>query len=542
MANEKTKNGVRWQPAGLLLEGESQNLILSLDQVAQKLEDCLGKPVKVLESSDIGDVKTIALTLKSEEVAEAELSVNFHHSYHCLTASTFCWSSEESVDIGFGLSVSGHSVFRTYRTQNYWDRLQLTLPIPTSIRKSIFRIRIRNPAKKEVTVYIAFPCVEPSPLASSPIYPGKHRAADLCDLKSPEYMFYDKEKGTIFFVFRPLLDFHQWDGLSDGTLLGAYSKCNSYGIDLHLSGTGGYIELYVFDKKGKQKISTKIRPDKDNVSGVAITWDVGRIELFVDGNSMGVLDGLDLDFTCLEATRIGNNPITGSAPSNIICRYISAYKERFPEWKVKSTFYTIDPTTYSYYQSVREGLSEIAGDRWPARMVEIFFITANSWQKNPPLWTTGSGLDEGYFRDDLSRFLEHEFPTSNESQCSDGRTDLLFELPDRKKVRVEFKVWGRHDYDEVPIKPIKYMTDSEEIGIVVMLNKNKSNINRKYVKNVYINSPGCESHIENPFCNSYGIFHFISEHFVDGKKISILHVVFNTQKPLARSGLPQSNQ
>ena len=539
MANEKKDNSERWQPEGLLIEGESQNLIGSLDQVAQKLEGCLGRPVKVLESSDLGEVKTIALTLKSGEIAEAELSVNLQLFSHCLTASTFCWSSEDSVAIGFGLSVSGHSVFRTYRTQNYWKRFELTLPIPTSIRESIFKIRIRNPAKNEVTVHIAFPCIEPSPRASSPIYPGEHRAADLCDLKDPGYMFYDKEKGTIFFIFRPLLDFHQWDGLSDGTLLGAYSECNLHGINLHLSGTGGYIELFVFDEKQKQEISTKIRPDKDNVYGVAITWDVGRIELFVDGNSMGVLDGLDLDFNGLSAIRIGNHPITGSAPSNILCRHISAYKERFPEWKVKSTFYAIDPTTYSYYQSIREGLSEIAEDRWPARIIEIFFSTANSWQKNPPLWTTGSGLDESHFRDDLSRFLEHEFPTSSESECSDGRTDLLFELPDRKKVRVEFKVWGRHDYDEVPVKPMKYMTDSEEIAIVVMLNKNKSNINRKYVKNVYINSPGCEAHVENPFCNSYGIFHFISEHFVDGKKISILHVVFNTQKPLARSGFLQ---
>ena len=131
------------------------------------------------------------------------------------------------------------------------------------------------------------------------------------------------------------------------------------------------------------------------------------------------------------------------------------------------------------------------------------------------------------------------FIASPEVKCADGRTDLLVVCDQAQRVRIEFKIWGRHDYAIVPLKPIKYMTDDESCGIVVMLNNSKSSIDRKYVHNVLVGSTNCRLHVELPFSDGSGPFHFTSEHEVSGRRVHILHIVYNLKKPAARASLIQ---
>lgn len=162
------------------------------------------------------------------------------------------------------------------------------------------------------------------------------------------------------------------------------------------------------------------------------------------------------------------------------------------------------------------------------------------WQTLPPVWAADKSADEGIFRDDVANLLEMQgFIASPEVKCADGRTDLLVVCDQAQRVRVEFKIWGRHDYAKVPLKPIKYMTDDESCGIVVMLNNTKSSIDKKYVRNVLIGPTDCRLHVELPFSDGSGPFHFTSEHEVSGRRFHILHIVFNLKKPAARASLIQ---
>ncbi len=518
----------------LSLEGPSENFVCSLEHVAEQFQNNLQREVRIAPKSQLGELPTIELRLEPNETTEIEVLCDLKLPRKILTASTFCWGVENALDVGIGLKTDGNAIFRTFRSNRHYDRHEVTLPLSAAASEASLKLKIKNTVDKSVLALVAFPCVEAFPKASSPILPGSKRAPSLLNLKDPRMVFSDQDKGTIFLIFRPKLDFFHWRGIESGILFGAHSEINNHQLNVFIAGDGGYLVLETFDGKHRKQITTKERPVTSEVCAITLTWDVGRLEFYINGNSVGVLQGVGLNVTSFNHVRIGNHPLSESFAANINCYNFAAYPDRFPEWKIKAALFEFAPEHFALYQSVMDGLIEVSESRWPSTVVEKLFKVANSWQQNPPVWASGSGIDEGVFRDDLSRILTMDFPTANESQCADGRTDLLIELAERRKVRIEFKVWGRHDYKEVPKKPLKYMTDSEEIGIVVMLNTNKVNVDRKYVFNVLTKSPGCIWHVENPFVNDLGMFHFISEHVVDGKRFSFLHVVFNTQKPLNR--------
>jgi hypothetical protein len=119
-------------------------------------------------------------------------------------------------------------------------------------------------------------------------------------------------------------------------------------------------------------------------------------------------------------------------------------------------------------------------------------------------------------------------------QTAAGRTDGLVITQDGRTVRLEFKIWGRHDYADVPNKPLKYMTEDEQVGVVVMMNANKATIDRTYVKNV-LQRDDCTWHVENPYSEYTGVFHFVSAHLIGTKTILMLHIVFNLFAPYQRA-------
>lgn len=57
-----------------------------------------------------------------------------------------------------------------------------------------------------------------------------------------------------------------------------------------------------------------------------------------------------------------------------------------------------------------------------------------------------------------------------------GRSDLLLEYKEQdsiEKYHIEFKIWGRKGYNEVPSQPLKYMSDSERAGVIIMIDRSK---------------------------------------------------------------------
>jgi len=108
-------------------------------------------------------------------------------------------------------------------------------------------------------------------------------------------------------------------------------------------------------------------------------------------------------------------------------------------------------------------------------------------------------------------------------------------------IRAEFKVWGRHDYREVPEKPLKYFTDGERVGAVIMINPNKrKNINDEYRQNVIKSNTSFKHIFDNPFEGDGIPSHFVTAHENRGNCVEILHIVINRQGPFAVKELPGS--
>ena len=164
------------------------------------------------------------------------------------------------------------------------------------------------------------------------------------------------------------------------------------------------------------------------------------------------------------------------------------------------------------------------------------------WQEHPPLWLIQEVIDESHCRDEIIRFLNgREWDSISEHATFEGRTDLLVKDKNnsRRMLRIEFKVWGRNDYKEIPEKPLKYFSDHETIAIVVMINPNKKKrIGGEYRQNVETSPTDCVGVIDRPFGVEFFPDHFISIHARADTRAEVLHIVLNRQAPFAVKDLP----
>jgi hypothetical protein len=117
-----------------------------------------------------------------------------------------------------------------------------------------------------------------------------------------------------------------------------------------------------------------------------------------------------------------------------------------------------------------------------------------------------------------------------EEHAKAGRTDALFscfEGGEEKRIRVEYKIWGRHDYNEVPTKPLKYFRAGDRRGSVFMINANKrKGIGEEYRQTVASYPGGCIGIIDLPFGDSFAD-HFVSVHEFPWGQVEVLHVVMD---------------
>ena len=111
--------------------------------------------------------------------------------------------------------------------------------------------------------------------------------------------------------------------------------------------------------------------------------------------------------------------------------------------------------------------------------------------------------------------------------------NLYYLKKNRTYTTVEFKVWGRHDYAEVPDKPLRYLTSSETAAVVLMINPRKTiRIGDEYRTNV-LNSPTeCVAMTNRSFGDSFAD-HFVSTHRGKDGDVEVLHLVFDKFGPFA---------
>ena len=165
------------------------------------------------------------------------------------------------------------------------------------------------------------------------------------------------------------------------------------------------------------------------------------------------------------------------------------------------------------------------------------------WQEIPPPWLLEGKIDESHCRDEIHRYLAHrDFGVMSEYTTFEGRTDLA--IQDRndqeRLLRIEFKVWGRNDYKEIPEKPLKYFSDYEKVAIILMINPRKrKQIGDDYRRNVKSSPTNVVAIVDKPFGDELYPDHFVSVHeHVDARR-EVLHIVLNRQGPFAVKDLPE---
>lgn len=195
----------------------------------------------------------------------------------------------------------------------------------------------------------------------------------------------------------------------------------------------------------------------------------------------------------------------------------------------------------AFIQPIHAGEPESAllnSGSWSFQFVNWLLRIPRAWQEQPPVWLKEEGIDEGECRDDIKRYLTLNNDNWNgipEYYQYEGRTDLL--IKDKVKpelnFRMEFKVWGRHDYKDVPLKPLKYFIEGDNIGAVLMINQSKTKmIGKEYRNNVLSSPTDCTGLIERPFETETSPDHFISKHESTSRPYAeILHIVVNKHGP-----------
>ncbi len=154
------------------------------------------------------------------------------------------------------------------------------------------------------------------------------------------------------------------------------------------------------------------------------------------------------------------------------------------------------------------------------------FIRNHRSQKTP--------LEEADFRDELERMLSATFRAiAGETNHGKGRADLVVVNATGncvESVVLEFKVWGRNDYRVSVDQVMKYMTDLQVLGIIFMINENKTSIASKYREEIILTNPSYASGSFriSPIIQDSNLDHFVSRHRTPyGKEITVFHFIFN---------------
>jgi hypothetical protein len=144
-------------------------------------------------------------------------------------------------------------------------------------------------------------------------------------------------------------------------------------------------------------------------------------------------------------------------------------------------------------------------------------------------------LQEGDFRDEAARAFAFVGPNEAESLRRGGRTDLILRASDDdlSSIICEFKVWPRNDYQTVIEQLADYFTDSANMGLIFMVNPNKSSISSKYLDDIIKPSPSLVpgSIVLDPLVKSgHRLPHYVSKHtLASGRVVDIYHFLFNTR-------------
>ncbi len=165
-------------------------------------------------------------------------------------------------------------------------------------------------------------------------------------------------------------------------------------------------------------------------------------------------------------------------------------------------------------------------------LINNISIAMNLLERKPPkFWLDykdkNANLLEDDYRSEIFRMLGMKYLISSEEESKIGRTDLIIRSNSLERIIFEFKVWGRNDYKNVSIQLLNYLTEIDDVGIVIMGNnrKNSNIIFSEYEKLIEISEYIVDS--LKPILTSHGIQYYEADYLFNGRSKKIFHFILN---------------
>lgn len=383
--------------------------------------------------------------------------------------------------------------------------------------------------------------------ATSPI-PAEmgHRSSCSLNYQREGNFSWDKA-GTIMMHMLPAWSGPQLDWNSRAYFMDCMSENRKNGISIYSEGTDlGRIRALFTTNGHEQLLVTDIVPLKGHNYAIALRWTPGVAEILINGRVAAAYIGLDLPKSSELPERVyfGSTSQSEFSSAYAVISSMRSYILWLQDRDIQAILYQEKPNQYPNYIRQYQDYTDEPRSRlldsasWPFQFINYLLRIPREWQADPPVWLAGNTIDESHCRDEIKRYLSvnnSQWTGIPEYHQHEGRSDLLVkdrENPDRN-LYMEFKVWGRHDYKDVPEKPMKYFLERDNVGVVIMINSSKNKlIGKEYRTNVTSSPTDCTNLIDRPFESETSPDHFLSIHESSSRPYAeVLHIIVNKNPP-----------
>lgn len=166
-------------------------------------------------------------------------------------------------------------------------------------------------------------------------------------------------------------------------------------------------------------------------------------------------------------------------------------------------------------------------------LIDDISLVMNLLERKPPkFWTdyksnSNAKLYEDDYRSEFYRMLGMKYQVGSEEESKIGRTDLTLKSTSINRKIFEFKIWNRNDYLDTSSQVLRYLTETEDSGFVIMGNEWKTkNITELDYKPV-IESKEYITNSMKSKRTKHGLKYYEADYIFNGNRKKIYHFILN---------------
>ncbi|MBX2952266.1 MAG: PD-(D/E)XK nuclease domain-containing protein [Leadbetterella sp.] len=198
-------------------------------------------------------------------------------------------------------------------------------------------------------------------------------------------------------------------------------------------------------------------------------------------------------------------------------------KDNSPE--IREIIYKVDEKLSGEYEFV-QSINDL-------ELINNISIAINLLERKPPKFWIDYKLNpqatllENDFRSEFFRMLGMKYQIGSEEESKTGRTDLILKSSSINRKIFEFKVWNRNDHLNTSTQLLKYLTEIDDSGFVIMCNNSRTkNIDENEYKKVI----ECEYYVSKSMKSNkteHGLKYYAADYQYNGNSKKIYHFILN---------------